>query len=316
MALGDRATQLPEENLPWSPEKSLKAMDELGIDVAVLSLPDGWPMASEVNQRSADICQQYPGRFGFFASLPDLRNAEGERAFTSLAQVWTLTNGTYADALKELAHALDDLHANGISLVSSYGHGAEAKYIGDDAFDPIWAELDRRGAVVFLHGAQTPSSTPYPHAFLGIPVTEVPNETYKAAAHLVVTGKKRKYRNVRIILSHLGGSTVWLAPRVAVLSAYMGSQLAPEEIIEDFKTFYFDTALATSETTLTAAETFVSPDRVLFGTDYCAVTPSMAAWYKEQLERFYADKPDRLQDIMSGNALKLMLELATMSSCG
>ncbi len=144
-----------------------------------------------------------------------------------------------------------------------------AEYIGDDAFDPIWAELDRRGAIVFLHGAQTPSSTPYPHPFLGIPVTEVPNETYKAAAHLVVTGKKRRYPNVKIILSHLGGSTVWLAPRVAVLSAYMGSSLTPEEIIEDFKTFYFDTALATNETTLTAAETFVSHDRVLFGTDYC-----------------------------------------------
>ena len=217
-----------------------------------------------------------------------------------------------------------------------------AEYIGDDAFDPIWAELDRRGAVVFLHGAQTPSSTPYPHALLGVPVTEVPNETYKAAAHLVVTGKKRRFPNVKIILSHLGGSTVWLAPRVAVLSAYMGAALTPEEIIEDFKTFYFDTALAASETTLAAAETFVTPDRVLFGTDYCgtyytrdgwfqpcavtsqqsltrtfgllAVTPSMAAWYKEQLEHFYADKPARLQGIMSGNALKLMPELATMSS--
>ena len=40
----------------------------------------------------------------------------------------------------------------------------------------------------------------------------------------------------------------------------------------------------------------------------------MAAWYKEQLEHFYADKPARLQGIMSGNALKLMPELATMSS--
>ncbi len=40
----------------------------------------------------------------------------------------------------------------------------------------------------------------------------------------------------------------------------------------------------------------------------------MAAWYKKQLEQFYADKPDRLQEIMSGNALKLMPELANMSS--
>ena len=70
--------KLPEENLPWSPEKSLKAMDELGIDIAILSLPDGWPIANSVNQQAAEICKQYPGRFGFFASLPDLRNTEGE----------------------------------------------------------------------------------------------------------------------------------------------------------------------------------------------------------------------------------------------
>ena len=110
---------------------------------------------------------------------------------------------------------------------------------------------------------------------LGIPITEVPNETYKAAAHLVVTGKKRKYPNVKIILSHLGGSTVWLAPRAAVLSAYMGSPLSAEEILEDFKTFYFDTALATNEATLSAMEKFVGPDRVLFGTDYCGAPPSV-----------------------------------------
>lgn len=48
-----------------------------------------------------------------------------------------------------------------------------AAYIGDDKYDPVWEELDRRGAVVFLHGTQTPSSTPYPHPFLGLPITEV-----------------------------------------------------------------------------------------------------------------------------------------------
>jgi len=46
-------------------------------------------------------------------------------------------------------------------------------YIGHDKYEPIWAELNRRKAVVFLHGAQTPSSTPYPHPYLGVPITEV-----------------------------------------------------------------------------------------------------------------------------------------------
>ncbi|TBU45059.1 hypothetical protein BD309DRAFT_957037 [Dichomitus squalens] len=31
---------------------------------------------------------------------------------------------------------------------------------------------------------------------------------------LILTRKKRKYPNVKIVLSHLGGNTVWLAPRI------------------------------------------------------------------------------------------------------
>ncbi len=89
-----------------------------------------------------------------------------------------------------MTFALDELGACGVSLSSSYGEGVDASksilvhdcteshqhlagYIGDDVFDPIWEALDMRSAVVFLHGAQIPSSTPYPHPFLGIPVVEV-----------------------------------------------------------------------------------------------------------------------------------------------
>ena len=146
--------------------------------------------------------------------------------------------------------------------------------------------MNRRHAVVFLHGAQTPSSTPYPHPSLGLPISEartagqshkpklnlalkqVPNETYKAAAHLIVTGKKRRFHNVKIILAHLGGSTPFLAPRVAALSNYMGSPLSPNEMMHDFKTFYYETALSAHPTTLAAMDTFVPIDRILFGSDY------------------------------------------------
>lgn len=97
--------------------------------------------------------------------------------------------------------------------------------------------------------------------------SKVPNETFKAASHLVVTGMKRKYPNVKIILAHLGGSTPWLAPRVAVLSTHMGCPLTPSQILDDFKSFYFDTALSAYDTNLTAMLKFVKPDRLLFGTD-------------------------------------------------
>ncbi|CAL1700764.1 unnamed protein product [Somion occarium] len=284
-----------EGTLPWSPEVSLAAMDALDIDIAILSYPTGFPsgppgpdnraLARELNLQAKKICEKYPDRFGFFACLPDLRDIEG--------------------ALEEIAYALGHLHADGIGLWTCYGEGSEALYIGHDKFDPIWNELNRRKAVVHLHGTQTPSSTPYPHEFLGIPITEVPNETYKAAAHLVVTGKKRRYADVKIILAHLGGSMPFLAPRVAVLSNHMGCELSPEEILQDFKSFYFDTALSAYESTLDVVKRFVNPERLFFGTDFPAVGNDMAGWYTKQLTSYYAEDTEELEKIMAGNAGKV-----------
>jgi predicted TIM-barrel fold metal-dependent hydrolase len=100
------------------------------------------------------------------------------------------------------------------------------------------------------------------------PLSKVPNETFKAAAHLVVAGKKRRFPDVRIILAHLGGSVPFMAARVAILARHMGCALTPEEILEDFKSFYFETALSSYETSLAAMKTFVPLDHILFGTDF------------------------------------------------
>lgn len=42
----------------------------------------------------------------------------------------------------------------------------------------------------------------------------------------------------------------------------------PEEILEDFKSFYYDSALSAHQTTLAAAEHFIDRNRILFGTDF------------------------------------------------
>ncbi len=77
----------PPENLPWTPEISLKAMNQLGVRTAVLSLPAGLPAgpagdanraaAREFNEYATQICDEHPGRFGFFACLPDLFDTKG-----------------------------------------------------------------------------------------------------------------------------------------------------------------------------------------------------------------------------------------------
>jgi len=115
----------PPENLPWSSEKSLVAMNDMGIDFAVLSFPaiSDWKptldfrgLARSQNDWIASICGTHPSKFGFFGVLPSLIDVEGW-----LIHVPYLPFSPVLGALDEIAHALDDLGANGISLSSCYG---------------------------------------------------------------------------------------------------------------------------------------------------------------------------------------------------
>jgi predicted TIM-barrel fold metal-dependent hydrolase len=291
---------IPPGNAAWTPELSVAFMDSLHIKTAILSMPNDMEQqlpapdrprfARAMNTASRHVVEDHPGRFGFFAHLPTPTDVDA--------------------ALEEVAYALDELHADGVTLTNVYGSGADARSLGDDLFDPLWAELDRRHALVFIHGEQTPGSNPFPNKYLPTPVSEVPNETYKAAAHLVTSGKKRKYPHARIILSHSGGSTPFLASRVAVLSNYLGCDLSPEEIIADFRTFYFETALSGFETNLIALENFVPTEKILFGTDFPAISLDMARWYTDNVDTYFKSRPLLHEQIMDGNAENLIPRLA------
>ena len=95
-----------------------------------------------------------------------------------------------------------------------------------------------------------------------------------------------------------------------MLSHYLGCELSPEEIIADFRTFYFETALSGFETNLVALESFVPPERILFGTDFPAVSPQMANWYTTNVDTYFADRPGVLAQVMHGNAQTLLPRLS------
>lgn len=286
----------------WTPDASLAFMDAMGISTAILSLPNDIEsylpattrrgFARVINTFCSQVAEEHPGRFGFFAHLPSPTDPDA--------------------ALEEVAYALDVLGADGVTVTNVYGTGENARSLGDPVFEPLWAELDRRSAVVFLHGEQTPGRNPAPNEFLPVPVVEVPNETYKAAADLVTSGRKRQFPNVRIILSHSGGSTPFLASRVAGLCAFHTEcGLTADEIIADFRTFYYETALSGFETNLVALESFVPVEQILFGTDFPAVSPSAAAWYTRNVDAYFADRPDALAAVMEGNARELLSRTAS-----
>jgi hypothetical protein len=71
----------PPENLPWNADLSLRAMDSLGIQLAILSLPAGlaesFDEAKRMNAQMHEIVLQHQGRFAFWGCLGDWRDVEG-----------------------------------------------------------------------------------------------------------------------------------------------------------------------------------------------------------------------------------------------
>src|SRR5258708_22658130 len=121
---------------PWSKESTLSYMDEAEIDVAITSISTpgvhmgddaaARDLARQVNELSAGLIREHPTRFGGYAALP-LPDVDG--------------------ALRELEYSLDVLKLDGVVLFSN----ARGIYLSDARFKPVFDELERRAAVVFVH---------------------------------------------------------------------------------------------------------------------------------------------------------------------
>jgi len=166
-------------------------------------------------------------------------------------------------AVAELAHALDTMGLEGVLLLS---HVAGI-YLGDPLREPLYAELDRRGAYVFLHPTVPANGAPLPHPGW---LYEFPFDTTRALANLIYTGTFERYPNIRWQIAHLGGATSVLADRLASLGAREPdkAEAAPAGVLEYLSRLYYDTGLANHELPYRAAAMLAPADHLLFGTDW------------------------------------------------
>lgn len=276
----------------WSADSALAYMDSLEIETGVLSLTapgvKGWKgqakrdIARKVNEYTADLVAQYPTRFGNFATLP-LPDIDG-----------TLT---------EINHAFDVLKADGVVLLSNY----DGTYLGDSAFDAVWAELDRRHAVVFIHPTMPPTA---PLAGIPGPMVDYPFDTTRTAVHLLLNGVITRYTNVRIILSHAGGFLPYAAYRVAEVSALLRKDASARDgLLDQLRSFYFDTALS-SPSALPSLVEFAKPDHLLFGSDFPYAPAAAAASFTAQQDASSVLSADQHHSLNRTNALALFPRLA------
>src|SRR6202021_4341407 len=98
---------------------------------------------------------------------------------------------------------------------------ARGVYLGDRRFDPLFEELQRRAAVVFIH----PNASPDPAAHaLGLPdsLIDFTADTTRAIAQMHYSNTFARTPDVDYIFSHAGGTVPSLAGRFAIVDEMAG----------------------------------------------------------------------------------------------
>ncbi|MFF4544655.1 amidohydrolase family protein [Streptomyces sp. NPDC001435] len=282
---GGRA--LPE----WSPEGALDVMDLLGATTGIVSVstpgtgfltdPDeASDLARRLNDYCAALTADYPGRFGYFATLP-MPDIPASAA--------------------EARRALDELGADGVTLLAN----SQGTYLGSGGQEELWRTLDERAAVVLVHPAELPAP-----AVDGIPpfAADFLLDTTRAAYLLVRNGIVRRHPNIRFILSHAGGFVPYASHRMAV-SIAGGSGRSPLDVLDDFRAFYFDTALSSSPAALPTLLAFARPGHILFGSDWPFAPTAAGQYFANGLDT--GVDPATLAAVNRTNAEALFPRLAT-----
>ena len=208
------------------------------------AVPEINKMVRLVNDHAAKLVKDYPNRFGMFA---------------------TLTMVDVPSTLKEIEYVFDVLGADGVGLQTNYGD----KWPGHADFAPIFAELNRRKAVVYFHPLVAAccgrlSVGTYPA------VIEVPHDTTRAVVSLLLSGSLAKFRDIKWIFSHGGGTIPMLAGRINFFhgQAKNIAEIAPNGIEAEFKRLFYDTANATHPSSMAALLKLVPSSQVTYGSDY------------------------------------------------
>ena len=279
----------------WTPEVSLAEMDKAGVQTAVVSLASisqaAWgmdaPTATKVMHACADfgakMVSDHKGRFGLFAPL-------------NMIDV--------DSSLKEAEYAFDQVHADGIGLQSSYGE----KYLGDPSYDPIWQELNRRKAVVFVHGPNSACCSQIkdgPGIFGS--VVEVTFDVTRTCASLLASGALQKYPNIQWIIAYGGGTLPFVAGRINNFVEKMKNarEIAPNGVYNELKKFNVDTVNVTNKASMSAMTNFLPASHILYGTDFIYFTNDQL----DELDRLGLSAK-QLDAIHSGNAKRLLPRLA------
>jgi len=247
---GGASGRAPGANV--STEQRLEMLDEAGIDTQILCVGAQQPYFSDAtsavegahfaNNLYKETVERFGGRYSAFGCVP-LPHVDA--------------------AITEAARCLDDLDFTGINLACSIA----GQPLDTPAFEPFWAEMDRRNAVVFLH-PNMHCDAPMMGDF-GLEQTAGGCfEDSIAGMRLLFSGLAKKFTNFRLIIPHLGGTIPFLWQRIE--NHYTRGH-GGESAKALLSRFYYDT-VNNNPASLACTIDAVGLNHVLFGTDYPYLT--------------------------------------------
>src|SRR6202167_4024733 len=179
-------------------ENRFKWMDDAGVEKQVLSpnhppyLPDQAECVKAVqmlNDGYADFAHRFPKRIASYVMLP-LPHIDA--------------------SLKEMERGFDQLGCVGVNMhVSCFNRS-----VAETEFEPIYAEVNRRGAILFVHPSTNGACSPLINDYKFTAAVGTSIEDACFVLHMIAKQSPHRSPNIRFIVPHLGGPIPMLLNRL------------------------------------------------------------------------------------------------------
>jgi predicted TIM-barrel fold metal-dependent hydrolase len=275
----------------WNPQYAIENFDKYGTATAMVSIPNPhqFPtgdamrkLSRDCNEYAAKLCTDYPGRFGNFAILP-LPDIDG--------------------ALKEIEYSFDTLKADGVFIWTSY----DTIWCGDPKWNEVWAELNKRKAVIYTHPRSAPCCGNLPIS-VGEGTIDWQTDTTRAIANTIFSGTALKYPDMKFIWSHGGGTMPFLVRRFIGVGNQPKNKAnaTPDGFLAAARKMYYDTAQQLLPAQQWPLRNVATVPQILYGTDFPYGPDSDTGKALDDVGIF---TPAELKMVNRGNAEKLFPRL-------
>ncbi len=267
----------------------LAMMDQLGIDVQVLSVPspsayfvegdEAVRVAQIVNDGFAGIVGDHPDRFRALAALP-LKNVD--------------------DSITELERCIDELGFPGAMLLTNI----DGEMLDSERLEPFWEAASGMHALIYVHPT-LPTNTLHLEDYSLAIALGFFQETNLALSRLVFSGVFERHQGIRWVFSHAGGTMPFMFPRLD--NYYRQFPQCREHIVkpptEYLATLMYDTATTHVPALRCAIETY-GVDRLVYGSDYPHIPGGSGPYIQAVEDLALAD--DERAEVFGGRAQRLL----------